>query len=467
MKQYFEDTIAAISTMSGGGSIGIIRISGIDAITIADKIFVNKKRATGFVARMSTHTVKYGFIYDKDADQIIDECLITLMKGPKSYTAEDVVEINCHGGYAVMHSVLELVYKNGARPAEPGEFTKRAFLNGRIALSGAEAVMDLINAKTSQAHKAAINQLSGRLDRELNDICDKLSLCLAQIEVAIDYPEYEMEEDTARQAMETLESIENQLRSMAATYSRGKIIKDGFKIAIAGKPNAGKSSLLNVLCGSDRAIVTDIPGTTRDIIDVTIDVDGIPIIITDTAGLRETEDIVEKIGVDRSYNAISDSDLMLYVIDASCNGEDEKELISNLISEYNMPVMVIINKTDLVDKEVLEQYVRDFSRYDPLTISILSNLGIESIYDRFRKIFTEKGVYMNNENIITSERHKQLLDRSIDAISKAKESYNNCMPIDCISYDIWECGKYLEKITGKSIEADVVETIFSKFCLGK
>ncbi|MBE7066992.1 MAG: tRNA uridine-5-carboxymethylaminomethyl(34) synthesis GTPase MnmE [Ruminococcaceae bacterium] len=467
MKQYFEDTIAAISTMSGGGSIGIIRISGIDAITIADKIFVNKKRATGTVARMSTHTVKYGFIIDKDKDQIIDECLLTLMKGPNSYTTEDVVEINCHGGYAVMQSVLKLVYKNGARPAEPGEFTKRAFLNGRIALSGAEAVMDLINAKTSQAHKAAINQLSGRLDRELNEICEKLGLCLAQIEVAIDYPEYEMEEDTARQALETLESIETKLCSMAATYSRGKIIKDGFKIAIAGKPNAGKSSLLNVLCGSDRAIVTDIPGTTRDIIDVTIDVDGIPIIITDTAGLRETEDIVEKIGVDRSYNAISDSDLMLYVIDASCNSKDENESLSNLIKEYNIPVMVIINKTDLVDNETLENYVKEFSQYDPLTVSILSNSGIESIYDRFRKIFTEKGVYLNNENIITSERHKQLLDNSIDAISKAKESYKSGMPIDCISYDIWECGKFLEKITGKSIEADVVETIFSKFCLGK
>ncbi len=467
MKQYLEDTIAAISTMSGGGGIGIIRISGINAIDVADKIFVDTKRAADSVARMSTHTIKYGYIVDPSTDTVLDECLITLMRGPKSYTKEDVVEINCHGGYAVMHSILSLIYKNGARPAEPGEFTKRAFLNGRIALSGAEAVMDLINAKTSQAQKAAINQLSGRLDRELNDICEKLSLCLAQIEVAIDYPEYEMEEDTAKEAMQTLESIEKQLKAMACTYSRGRIIKDGFKVAIAGKPNAGKSSLLNVLYGSERAIVTDIPGTTRDIIEVNIDVDGIPIIVTDTAGLRETEDVVERIGVDRSYTAISDSDLIMYVIDSQCDIDEEKELLSDISQRYNLPILTIINKTDLIDDAGEKKLCEEFSQYDPVMISILSNNGIEGIFEKLRRIFTEKGVYMNTENIITSERHKNLLDSSIDAITKAKESYKNNMPIDCISYDIWECGKFLEKITGKSIEADVVETIFSQFCLGK
>lgn len=467
MMQYYEDTIAAISTMSGGGGIGIIRISGINAIDVADKIFVDTKRAADSVARMSTHTIKYGYIINHETNQILDECLVSLMRAPKSYTKEDVVEINCHGGYAVMHSILALIYKNGARPAEPGEFTKRAFLNGRIALSGAEAVMDLINAKTSEAHKAAISQLSGRLDNELNDICEKLSLCLAQIEVAIDYPEYEMEEDTAQEAMNTLERIEEQLKKMSATYSRGKIIKDGFKVAIAGKPNAGKSSLLNVLYGSDRAIVTNIPGTTRDIIEVNIDVDGIPIIITDTAGLRETQDIVEKIGVDRSYIAISDSDLILYVIDAQGNTEEEKELLFEISQRYNVPIMTIINKTDLIDKKREIELFEVFSQYEPIMISILSNQGIEEIFNRLRRIFTEKGVYMNTENIITNERHKKLLDSSIEAITKAKESYKNNMPIDCISYDIWECGKYLEKITGKSIEADVVETIFSQFCLGK
>ena len=467
MKQYTEDTIAAISTMSGGGSIGIVRISGIDAIRIADEIFVDNKRATGVVARMSGYTMKYGFIIDKEKDQIIDECILSLMREPKSYTKEDVVEINCHGGYAVLNSVLSLLYKKGARPAEPGEFTKRAFLNGRIALSGAEAVMDLINAKTEEAHRAAISQLSGRLDRELNNICEQISTCLAQIEVAIDYPEYEMEEDTAKQAMDSIEKIETYLRKLSSTYSRGRIIKEGFRISIAGKPNAGKSSLLNVFCGCDRAIVTDIPGTTRDIIDTTINFDGIPIIVTDTAGIRQTDDIVEKIGVDRTYNAIENSDLMLYMIDANSDVSCEKEQIQTLTEKYNSSFFVIINKIDLINEEKKNQLYEEFSQYSPIAISITENTGIEDIFNAIRQLFTEKGVYMNTENVITNQRHKNLLDMAVSALEKARESYQNNMPIDCISYDIWECGKYLEKITGKAIEADVVETIFSKFCLGK
>lgn len=463
MKYRDEDTIAAISTSPGAGGIGIIRISGTMAVQAADNIFrISTKRAAdnNTVARMSSHTLKHGYIIDPETHEMIDECILSLMKAPRSYTKEDVVEINCHGGSAVVRKILSLVFKTGVRPAEPGEFTKRAFLNGRIDLSMAEAVMDIINAGSEAGRKAAAAQLSGRLKREINGIREKLKLCLAEIEVALDYPEYEMDEDTASAAMILLKETKETLSGLARTFYQGRIIKEGIRIAIAGIPNAGKSSLLNLLSGRERAIVTDIPGTTRDTIEESVDLGGIPIILTDTAGLRETDDTVEKIGVDRSYEAIEGSDIVLFVADIS--SVERAELSKKLYDEIRSGrIITLLNKSDIADERAAAVFGEEGIR-----ISVKNEQGIEDIIKKIRDT-AELGSLGEDRTIITSERHKQLLDKALEALDKASESYEMRMPLDCISYDIWECGKYLGEITGEAIEDDVMETIFSKFCLGK
>ena len=462
MKYSDEDTIAAISTSPGAGGIGIIRISGAMAVQAADNIFrISTKRAADIntVARMSSHTLKHGYIIDPETHEMIDECMLSLMKAPRSYTKEDVVEINCHGGSAVMRKILSLIFKSGVRPAEPGEFTKRAFLNGRIDLSMAEAVMDIINAGSEAGRKAAAAQLSGRLKHEINGIREKLKLCLAEIEVALDYPEYEMDEDTASAAMILLSETKEILSGLSKTFYRGRIIKEGIKTAIAGIPNAGKSSLLNLLSGRERAIVTDIPGTTRDTIEEAVDLEGIPIILTDTAGLRETDDTVEKIGVDRSYEAIEGSDIVLFVADIS--SVERAELSKKLYDEIRSGrIITLLNKSDIADEGAAAVFG------EGIRISVKNGQGIEEIIKKIRET-AELGSLGEDRTIITSERHKQLLDKALEALDKASESYEMRMPLDCISYDIWECGKYLGEITGEAIEDDVMETIFSKFCLGK
>lgn len=469
MKDGREDTIAAISTPIGaGGGIGIIRISGKEAVQSANQIFRGKqKRAAGenTVARMSSHTLKYGSIIDPKTHELIDECLISVMKAPHSYTKEDVVEINCHGGTAVLRKILGLLFQMGVRPAEPGEFTKRAFLNGRIDLSKAEAVMDIISAKTDAARKVAAEQLSGRLYQEITKIREKLKLCLAEIEVALDYPEYELDEDTGSEAMCLLQETKEILQKLSATFYRGRIVKEGVKVTIAGIPNAGKSSLLNLFSGQERAIVTEIPGTTRDTIEELIDLDGIPILLTDTAGLRETSDTVEKIGVDRSYNAIEKSELILFIADISTPGQARrsKELLRKIqAAEKNDKLIVVLNKSDIEDPEAASL----FGTYD-VKISVKENLGMEALFDKIKEHLNFGADRDPEGAVLTNERHKIKIDSALDALEKAEKSYERKMPLDCISYDIWECGKFLGEITGESIEDDVMETIFSKFCLGK
>lgn len=468
MRYHSEDTIAAISTPAGTGGIGIIRISGNEAVEIANKIFRGiSKRAAGkdAVARMSSHTLKYGIIVDPNTEELLDECLISVMKAPHSYTKEDVVEINCHGGYAVMRKILSILFQVGARPAEPGEFTKRAFLNGRIDLSKAEAVMDLILAKTDAGRKTAAQQLSGRLSGEIATIREKLKLCLAEIEVALDYPEYEMDEETGASAIALLDEIQKKLKSLSDTFYRGRILKEGIKVAIAGIPNAGKSSLLNLLSGYDRAIVTDIPGTTRDTIEESIDFEGIPIILTDTAGLRETSDAVEKIGVGRSYEVIRNSDIVVFLADISDSvpAARSKELLNEIKNKIGSDknIIVVLNKSDIEQREAAAV----FGEY-AVKMSVKENRGTELLLEKIKELM-QIGAVENSDTVITSERHKTLIDQALDALRKAVESYQDHMPLDCISYDIWECGKFLGEITGESIEEDVMETIFSKFCLGK
>lgn len=468
MRYHSEDTIAAISTPAGTGGIGIIRISGNEAVEIANKIFRGvSKRAAGkdAVARMSSHTIKYGTIVDPNTEELLDECLISVMKAPHSYTKEDVVEINCHGGYAVMRKILSILFQIGARPAEAGEFTKRAFINGRIDLSKAEAVMDLILAKTDAGRKTAAQQLSGRLSGEIAAIREKLKLCLAEIEVALDYPEYEMDGEAGGSAITLLNEIQKKLKKLSDTFYRGHILKEGIKVAIAGIPNVGKSSLLNLLSGHDRAIVTDIPGTTRDTIEESIDYEGIPIILTDTAGLRETSDAVEKIGVDRSYEVIQNSDIVVFMADISdsVQAARSKELLDEIKTkiESDKNILVVLNKSDIEQREASAV----FGEY-AVKMSVKENRGAEVLLEKIKELM-QIGAVENSDTVITSERHKTLIDQALVALRKAEESYQANLPLDCISYDIWECGKFLGEITGESIEEDVMETIFSKFCLGK
>ena len=467
MKYNNDDTIAAISTPQGAGGIGIIRVSGSEAIEKANKIFKGvNKRATEVdtVARMSSHTIKFGNIIDPETHEIIDECLLSVMKGPHSYTKEDIVEINSHGGYAVMRKILSILFKMGIRPAEPGEFTKRAFLNGRIDLSKAEAVMDIINARTESGRKTAAQQLSGRLTREIVKIREKLKLCLAEIEVALDYPEYEMEEETGNSAMRLLDESEKILENLSSTFYQGRILKEGIRISIAGIPNVGKSSLLNLLSGYERAIVTDIAGTTRDTIEESIDYEGIPIILTDTAGLRETTDVVEKIGVDKSYEAIENSNVVVFMADISNieRAEASKVLLDEIKEKFpNKSIITVLNKCDIEAANTAEIFGKD-----SVKISVKEETGIKLLFEKIKELM-KIGEIIENQTVITSERHKGLLDLALGALRKARESYTANMPLDCISYDIWECGKFLGEITGESIEEDVMETIFSKFCLGK
>lgn len=467
MKYHSDDTIAAISTPTGSGGIGIIRISGSFAIETANKIFRGiNKRATEMntVARMSSHTIKYGHIVDFETGEIIDECLLSVMRGPNSYTKEDIVEINSHGGYAVMRKILSLLFRLGIRPAEPGEFTKRAFLNGRLDLTKAEAVMDIINASTDAGRKTAIMQLSGRLSNEITKIRERLKLCLAEIEVALDYPEYEMDETAGNSAISLLNETQNILKKLSDTFYQGRILKEGIKISIAGIPNVGKSSLLNLISGHDRAIVTDIAGTTRDTIEESVDYDGIPIVLIDTAGLRETADVVEKIGVDRSYSAIDNSDVVIFMADVSNKERSYNSML--LLTEIkerfiDKPIIVALNKCDIEAAETAEMFEDEYVK-----ISVKEEIGIDSLMNKIKDLM-KLGLIEDGETVITCERHKILLDKALEALKKAQESYQANLPLDCISYDIWECGKLLGEITGESIEDDVMETIFSKFCLGK
>ena len=454
------ETIAAISTPRGEGGIGIIRISGDDSFEILNKIFKakNPNKDLGF------YKFNYGFIYD--GDHMLDEAMVVRMKGPKTYTCENVVEINCHGGYLVTQKILELVLKKGARHAEKGEFTKRAFMNGRIDLSQAEAVMDIIQGKTEKSISLSLEQLRGDLRDKIQNLKKLLLDVTAHVNVVLDYPEEGIDEPLPAHLRDNLENVHMEINKLINSYDKGKKIKEGIKTAIIGKPNVGKSTLLNSLLKEERAIVTHIPGTTRDIIEEVINVRGKPLVLVDTAGIRETEDLVENIGVEKSKEIIEKSDLILFVLDASRELEKDDHQIINLIRENNKKAIILLNKIDLFRKITKESI--DFFDGEILEISAKEETGIEEMEERIYNYILEEDVEDSSEKlVITNIRHKSALEKTKEAVENIFQTIDSEMPMDLISVDLKEALDSLSEITGEISSEDILDHVFSNFCVGK
>ena len=450
-------TIVAISTAPGIGGIGIIRMSGENSFEILNKIFVtNDKPIAGY-------TMKYGKIVD-EKNVIIDEVLVSYFVAPNSYTRENVCEINSHGGMVVMKKILELCLKNGAILAEPGEFTKRAFLNGRIDLSQAEAVIDIINSKTDKEAKASINQLEGNLSLEIKNIRKDLISMMADIEASIDYPEYDVEEVTTNKVKEVLIKEKDRLIKLEKSFDNGKILKDGINTAIIGRPNAGKSSLLNIMLNEERAIVTSVEGTTRDTIEEYISINGIPLKIIDTAGIREANDEVEKIGVEKAKKIAKESDLIIGIFDISRKMNKEDYEILDILKNKNS--IILLNKIDLDENNVDMEKVKEINK--PIVqISTKTREGIENLYKEIENIIETKEISSDNEIIVTNTRHKSLIIKAMDSVDKSLETIENKMPIDIIVVYVKDILENLGEITGETVTEDIIKEIFSKFCLGK
>ena len=457
-----NDTIAAIGTAMTHSGIGIVRISGPQAIEIADSVFLAKKKGKR-LKDVATHTLHYGHIVNDD--QVIDEVLVSVMKAPHSYTAEDVIEINCHGGILVMKKILDLVMEKGARPADAGEFTKRAFLNGRMDLSQAEAVIDIINSQNDFALKSAVKQLSGSVSDRIKAIRSALIYELAYIESALDDPEHYPMENYGEELSLKLEPLMAEMRDLAKTADDGIVLKEGIKTVILGKPNAGKSSLLNLMVGSERAIVTDIAGTTRDTLEEHILLDGISLNIVDTAGIRETADIVERIGVERAKKQAEDADLVLYVIDATRElDEDDKEIISCISGKK---AIILCNKSDL--NTVVEiDYVKNlFSDQKVIVFSAKDGSGFKDLKEQIKTMFYSEKLRFNDELYLTSARHKAAMESAYRSLALVQDSIMAGMPEDFYTIDMMNAYEQLGYITGESVEDDLVNEIFSKFCMGK
>jgi tRNA modification GTPase len=454
------DTIAAIATSMGEGGIAIIRVSGDKALSIVSKIFKGKNERA--LSDIKTYTMRYGYIIDENNEHI-DEVVVSFMKGPRSFTAEDTVEINCHGGVIATNKILKEVVKNGARIAEPGEFTKRAFLNGRIDLSQAEAVIDIIRAKTELSMKSALVQSEGGISKEIKKLRDTLLSTIAHIEATVDYPEDDLEEVTADMAVIQLEQIRKDIEELISTSEEGKILREGLSTVIVGKPNVGKSSLLNALIRENRAIVTDIPGTTRDVIEEYINVSGVPIKIVDTAGIRETEDIVEKIGVQKSKEKIDEADLVLLILDWSrALDEEDKEIIYHI---KDKKYIVLLNKSDL-DGKIEKDDLKALNSKYIVNISAKTGEGLTEVKSIIKELFF-KGEINTNNVIITNTRHKEALFRAKESIISSIDTLNNTFAIDLASIDIRNAWSYLGEITGDSLEENIIDKIFKEFCLGK
>jgi tRNA modification GTPase len=454
------DTIGAISTSIGEGGIAIVRISGDKTKDIVDKIFQAKNGKS--IKDMKSYTMKYGYIIDENNNHI-DEVIVSFMKGPRSFTAEDTIEINCHGGVVATNKVLEQAIKQGVRIAEPGEFTKRAFLNGRIDLSQAEAVIDIINAKTDLSMKSALMQSEGAISKEIKGLREKLLSTIAHIEATVDYPEDDLEEVTAEMAIKDLEITKKEIKGFIETAEEGKILREGLSTVIVGKPNVGKSSLLNALTKENRAIVTDIPGTTRDIIEEYINISGIPIKIIDTAGIRQTEDVVEKIGVERSRAKINDADLIIFILDSSNElSEEDKEIINHI---SNKKYMILLNKSDLNSK-ITKENLENINCKEIYSISAKTGEGIDKVRVAIKDMFF-KGQISTNNVIITNSRHKEALLRAYECIESAIDTLNHTFAIDLASIDIRNAWTFLGEITGDSLEENIIDKIFKSFCLGK
>lgn len=480
-----RDTIAAISTGMTNSGIGIVRISGSDALQVIERIYSGKD----IPSKAESHTIHYGFI--KDNQESIDEVLIMIMRGPRTFTGEDTVEINCHGGTYVVKRILETVIKNGARPAEPGEFTKRAFLNGKMDLSQAEAVIDIIHSKNEYALQSSISQLKGSVKKKINDIRNEIIYHTAFIETALDDPEHIEMDGYGETLLDVLTNLLGELKHLIDSSDSGRIMKEGIQTVIVGKPNAGKSSLLNVLSGKERAIVTDIEGTTRDVLEEQIQLKGLTLNIVDTAGIRETKDIIEQMGVEKARDYVKSADLVLYVVDASRELDKNDEDIIRLINGKNS--IILLNKSDLetkITKENLQNYIKNvlinleneinlanfknqkeghklFFSFPMIDISAKEEEGIQEFEEELNHMFLNGEVSFNDEIYITNIRHKAALSDARESLNKVIESIENQMPEDFFSIDLMDAYESLGSITGETIGEDLVNEIFSKFCMGK
>lgn len=456
-------TIAAISTAPAIGGIGIIRMSGDECFEILNKIFIPKHKEK--IENIKGYTIKYGKVVNPKTNKIIDEVLVSYFKNPKSYTAEDLCEINSHGGIVVVREILELCLQNGAELAEPGEFTKRAFLNGRIDLTQAEAIIDIINAKTSREAQESANQLEGYLSKKINEIKAKIMDLMVDIEANIDYPEYDVEEVSNNRAEGKLIEVKKDLENLSKTFENGKILKDGIKIAIIGSPNAGKSSLLNSILKEERAIVTDIAGTTRDIIEEQVVIEGIPFKIVDTAGIRNARDKIEQIGIEKSKKAANEADVVIGVFDSSVELNDEDREILKLLQKKKS--IIILNKIDLnIDKAGNSPEILQASS-PVVRLSIKNGDNLDELYHELIKMFNLNQINLGNELLITNVRHQELINKAIESTRMAIDDLKNDMPIDIISINIKQILENLGEITGDNISEDIIKSIFSKFCLGK
>lgn len=467
------DTIAAIATAVSDSGIGIIRISGSDALLVADKVYRSPKNQKK-LSQAASHTIHYGYIYDED--ELIDEVMVAVMRSPHSYTTEDTVEINCHGGILVMNRILETVLHHGARLAQPGEFTKRAFLNGRIDLSKAEAVMDLIHSKNEFAMKASVNQLKGSVSAKARSLREDILYEIAFIESALDDPEHISLEGYPDKLMAKTRGLSQELKKLIDSADNGKMLKDGIRTVILGKPNAGKSSLLNVLVGEDKAIVTSVAGTTRDVLEESIKLHGIGLNMIDTAGIRDTEDEVEKIGVEKARKYANQADLVIYVVDSSRELDENDEEIIELIRDKK--VIVLLNKTDL-DPVVTEEQIKDKFREiyegeekhdDSLHVirtSTKDNTGIDEFEKTIQDMFFAGRIAVNDEIYITNQRHKEALVEAYDSLKMVQKSLEDEMPEDFYSIDLMSAYAALGRIIGEEVGEDLVNEIFSKFCMGK
>ena len=456
-----SDTIAAIATALTNSGIGIIRVSGSEAFDIVDRIFRPKNKRKK-LKEEKTYTVHYGHI--QDGDEIIDEVLAIVMRGPHSYTAEDTVEIDCHGGVLVMKKILETVIKYGARMAEPGEFTKRAFLNGRIDLSQAEAVIDVINSKNNYALKSSVSQLSGSMSKKVKELREKLLFEIAFIESALDDPEHISLDGYPEKLKVTVNDMQEELNRSLSTFDSGRVLSEGIRTVILGKPNAGKSSLMNVLVGEERAIVTDIAGTTRDTMEENIRLHGISLNIVDTAGIRETEDVVEKIGVDKARANADDADLLIYVVDGSCPLDENDYQIMNLIEGRKS--IVLLNKTDL-EMVLTPEEIKEKTGKEVVAVSAKEQRGIDLLEEKIKELFLSGEIDFNDEVMITNVRHKTAMSEALKSLSLVKQSIEDQMPEDFYSIDLMNAYEQLGTIIGESLEDDLVNEIFNKFCMGK
>ena len=457
------DTIAAISTAPGEGAIGIVRISGDLAISIASSIY---QCGTKKLEEQKTHTIHYGHIVDPKSGEIYDEVMVSVLRAPKTFTREDIVEINCHGGIVAINRVLQLVLRMGARLAEPGEFTKRAFLNGRIDLSQAEAVMDLIRAKTDKSMQLAMRQLDGQLSHLIQNLRQEILNTLAQVEVNIDYPEYDdVEEMTLQLLREKTQQILQGIRTLLNTASQGKILRDGLKTAIVGRPNVGKSSLLNVLLREEKAIVTDIAGTTRDTIEEYVNVRGVPLQLIDTAGIRETDDVVEKIGVERSRKALKEADFVLLLLNQSEILQEED--IRLLETTKGMKRIILFNKTDLPSKLSTEDIAPYAQEEEIVTTSMLNKEGIDQLEEKIAGYFFQGQMNERDATYLSNTRHIALLEKAEQALVEVQNGIEMEMPVDLIQIDFTRAWDLLGEITGDSVQDELLTQLFSQFCLGK